>query len=176
MKSILLIITLSFLCIQCRQEEDQDQLPPITQIGKNTAGCLVNGNPLRARGELSKIFTWGPPISLSYIKDHNFTLFFTDQKQQGLPSVYIAILNQTIEEGQEYKLGENLKDDSKVYSYAEYSNDLHYYTTNSINTGKIKITYVDNNKYIISGTFEFEAVDQTGNKISITKGRFDATY
>ena len=42
LKTVLLFIAFTF--INCSNNDDpQDQLPPITQTGANTFGCLVNG-------------------------------------------------------------------------------------------------------------------------------------
>ncbi len=39
--------------------------------------------------------------------------------------------------------------------------------------GKLKITRLDIPKNIVSGAFEFKAVDENGNVVNITDGRFD---
>ncbi len=47
LKTTLLLIALTFL--NCSSSDDpisQDQLPPITQTGANTFGCVINGEVL----------------------------------------------------------------------------------------------------------------------------------
>ncbi len=38
------------------------------------------------------------------------------------------------------------------------------------------ITNFDPENYILSGTFEFTVLDEDGNEIEITDGRFDVKY
>ena len=37
------LLFLTFTLINCTKSDDQDQLPPATQTGANTFGCLING-------------------------------------------------------------------------------------------------------------------------------------
>jgi hypothetical protein len=47
LKTILLLITITFFnCSNSDDPIEQDQLPPITQTGANTFGCVVNGEVL----------------------------------------------------------------------------------------------------------------------------------
>lgn len=43
-------------------------------------------------------------------------------------------------------------------------------------TGKLKITRLDIPKNIVSGVFEFKAVDEYANVVNITDGRFDKKF
>ncbi|WP_418602421.1 hypothetical protein [Hwangdonia sp.] len=50
MKKLLFVLSLT-LSLSCCNKDDNprnpiDQLPPATQTGENTFGCLVNGEPL----------------------------------------------------------------------------------------------------------------------------------
>jgi len=47
-------------------------------------------------------------------------------------------------------------------------------TTN--NPGKLIITRFDPENFIISGTFSFSIIDENGDNIEITEGRFDMNY
>ena len=53
MKNTILTLITLFLFASCSKKEDelqlqtpQDQLPPITTTGANTAGCIINGKVL----------------------------------------------------------------------------------------------------------------------------------
>ncbi len=49
--SSFLLFLLAFTAIQCKKNKSGiEGLPPETQIGKNTFGCLVNGQILEPRG------------------------------------------------------------------------------------------------------------------------------
>jgi hypothetical protein len=48
------------------------------------------------------------------------------------------------------------------------------YMTSSMHTGKVQFTRIDTINRIVSGTFEFSAIDKnTGKTIKVTDGRFD---
>lgn len=47
------------------------------------------------------------------------------------------------------------------------------YETQSLNSGELKITKLDRENFIISGTFWFTAVNDQGDTIRVTDGRFD---
>ncbi len=59
------VIALSFLAAGCEKEKPApiDQLPPATQTGANTFGCLVNGEVFKPSGSP----LGGPVLSASYI-------------------------------------------------------------------------------------------------------------
>lgn len=52
MKNIIVIATLMLLCAaSCKKDKaSEDQLPPATQSGANTFGCLVNGKVFEPKG------------------------------------------------------------------------------------------------------------------------------
>ena len=181
MKNLILTFLFGFLAISCHRSSDNssqaEQLPAATQTGASTAGCLVNGNVLVAKGNLSKIFTWGPPISASYYYygGYNFNLSFENQKVADLPGVFISLSNINIEEGKTYSLSLDLKDDTKTYGYANFSNTS-FFQTDNLQKGELTITHFDTKNYIVSGTFWFDATNSKGDKVKITDGRFDAKY
>jgi len=43
-RSFFLLVIISIISFQCKKSVQEDQLPPITTIGANTFGCLINGN------------------------------------------------------------------------------------------------------------------------------------
>jgi len=48
--------------------------------------------------------------------------------------------------------------------------------TSTSNPGNLTITNFDQANFIISGTFNFTVLDNDGNEINITNGRFDMNY
>ena len=50
------------------------------------------------------------------------------------------------------------------------------YTTTATVTGELKITKLDTQQRIISGTFWFDAINSDGEKVEIREGRFDMRY
>lgn len=180
--SRVLLLTSLILFISCeRSAEDyskNDQLPTVTQVGADTAGCLVNGKVLVAKANLAKIISWGPAFKLDYfssLDNSNLTIAFENQLYNSIPGVSIFVKRQKFEEGKTYQLTADLSDDTKTYAYANYSNNEFYTTTNTV-TGELTITHIDTTKYIISGTFWFNAVNSNGETVKITDGRFDGHY
>lgn len=51
-----------------------------------------------------------------------------------------------------------------------------FYKTNTVYSGTLKILYHDIDKYILGGTFEFDAVNEEGEVIEIRNGQFDLKY
>ena len=82
-----------------------------------------------------------------------------------------------IEQRKTYKLEET---GAKGIASAEYVainlGDINRYYTNAINSGELNITKLDESKKIISGTFWFDAVNKTGEKVEVREGRFDLKY
>src|SRR5690606_21718555 len=50
------------------------------------------------------------------------------------------------------------------------------FSTSNGNPGVINITNFDPENFIISGTFSFTLIDENGEEIKITHGRFDMNY
>lgn len=50
-------------------------------------------------------------------------------------------------------------------------NGSNEYKTSNVNTGVINVTHYDGN--IISGTFSFDAANDSGEIVHVTEGRFD---
>lgn len=71
-----LIYILSFITLTACNKDDntetpQDQLPPITTTGANTAGCIINGKVLIPKNGSQAI--GGPPIyGLNLVGGNNF--------------------------------------------------------------------------------------------------------
>lgn len=170
----LTLIVLGFLLLNsssCRKDEEET-LPPETQTGANTFGCLVNGNVWRNNGVAPfpgsnlntnvgiNYFTLG--ILNTNNKDINQTMSFT---------VFASI-----------KLGKYNLNSEQLH--AKFANEMTncFYQTDSIETGILEITNFDTLHYIISGRFNFKAVklsSSTGSCdsiVNITEGRFDIKY
>lgn len=184
----LLMLSLLFLStISCKDDDDTptnpiDQLPPATQTGANTIGCLVNGEALLPKGSPLA----GPVKSAFYqlIDGEYFLgLSFTDRSNEATEFVNIGISFMRINSNQTIVLNKNFGDDGDyiggggVYSFSPsvLEGNIVYFTTSDI-TGELTITKLDESKQIISGTFWFDAVNNDGEIIEIREGRFDMPY
>ncbi len=155
----LLLLAFCFLLttgMQCKKTSDttkEEVLPAETQTGKQTFGCLVNGEVW-----LPKTGVFLPRISTSIqFNILNFSAVRTDE------GIIFGIRNMT-KTGIYELVGENK---------AEYSISGNIYK--SFN-GFINIKKYDSQLNILSGTFSFIAKNEKGDLIKIEDGRFDVTY
>lgn len=179
MKNLILILLTAFTLSCCNKDDDNpiaeiDKLPPATQTGANTAGCLVNGIAFLPKGNF-------PGINpLLYQDGVNFVLFIGEEKDGKIKSLGVFSGNQHLEVETIYNLGQNNNDGNSKYGI--YSIDavtppnLNYYTTTNIYNGELKITHHDFSNRILSGTFWFDAVNSSGENIKVREGRFDRHY
>lgn len=153
-------------------------LPKPTQEGKNTLGCRINGKnwvptglPGAPGGGSSAPVVGGyqSPISgmkwfvniRSYRGQEGVILFLRDVDK---PGVYN--LNQQTE---------TFPNTIRPLSYGSYRTRTEEYVTDAAHTGRVTITKADTINYILSGTFEFTAINRRDPSkiIRVTKGRFD---
>lgn len=183
---LLLLITLLFGCIKDDDDGTNDSLPEITQEGKNTFGCTINGEIFIPKKEQGSIFDSSEVLEAKYYYEHyytaeGYTLNISSYNDFTRKGIYI-FLSQGAEQLQE----------NMTYDFQEYSpnningrftwiNDPNtqnyqgeYYT--QANSGELNIIKLDTVNKIISGTFWFDAIDYYGNPAEIRDGRFDLIY
>ncbi len=185
--ALVLLILLSG-CKSCKKELTTAdliaQLPPETQTGANTFGCLIDGVSFVPTGTGS--FTYPDyPVIGGY--------------RGALPPVYYNRTNVYISARQPYlsidlyirnvdKIGiYQLNFDTNAFPNAFYPQNYGNYTyatattreqecitKSSTYTGKVEITRADTVNRIVSGKFSFKAINTaTGKIVDITDGRFD---
>lgn len=149
-----------------KPKSELEKLPPVTQEGKHTFGCLVNG---KAWVTETSTDSWA---------------FY----QEGVLSINAKLLNNYFDQGiyiydknlaaQEYLVSSHVDQFSNIAGLGDDSAKCSFETTSG-HTGVVSITHIDQGygKWIISGTFEFEAYSRDCQKIvKVTEGRFDLTY
>jgi hypothetical protein len=159
------------------------KLPEETHKGRNIMACYVNGENWIAKngfwpGTSHTSTSWGGTTSYSpsvVITDNYFKIYGVGKKEyQGAISLYIqkpsfSGVGVYSLSPHNYSLsGANIK----IYNRATYTirgNDFH---TDSIRMGEVNIKYYEEGK-LCSGTFNFEAINQKGEIVKITDGRFD---
>jgi hypothetical protein len=185
MKNMILYVTLVVLFSCCNKDEDKapvDLLPPATQTGANTAGCLVNGQAFLPKGSSQ----FGPVLSCFYQQDQygfHLGLGIADKTNSNIKAVNIATNPVQLIENTTYNLVARTSDVNNNYisnfgQYTIYSNttqDIKFETTNTL-TGELKITKLNTQQRIVSGTFWFDAVNLAGEKVEVREGRFDMHY
>jgi hypothetical protein len=63
----------------------------------------------------------------------------------------------------------------EYYILSDKNADINYYTSDTV-TGELKITKLDSQQNIISGTFWYDAVNVNNEKVQVREGRFDMHY
>ena len=184
--SFLLIISCVFLftTISCKKAKTGiDGLPPATQEGKDTFGCLVNGVAFTPKGS-----SFGGPILSSYYQylssptaQGYFFNVLAKEKSSGNVTESISldfISSNALENGKVYNFKKIDLDNTAGagYLFSNVSNSDSYETQNSVFIGKLKISKLDEINQIVSGTFWFDAVNDKGEKVEVSEGRFDVHY
>jgi hypothetical protein len=141
----------------CKKEKltPLQRLPPATTTGANTWGCLVNGEAWTATGDDNMRADWTTASICSC------TMSFSSRSVSiGLKSGFVA----------------------GNYSIAPPPNavalaklqivELMYPATNVVN-GTLLLTRLDRQAGVMSGTFAFTTVGNSGDTLHVTDGRFD---
>ena len=165
----------------CKKDAPEAGLPPATQEGKNTGGCLINGEQFVATGWGGNLLSNPIPAleggffydSLYYLNingvykglNTTLTLFF---RSQTLGSYDLNQNTVTVDQG---GIG------PRVLNHATFSadNNVGIFITDTKHNGHIKLTSASRSTGISAGTFEFTAVNQSdpSKTVTITSGRFD---
>ncbi|HRZ31582.1 DUF6252 family protein [Flavobacterium sp.] len=173
MKKLILLLLTAFTLSCCNNDDDKpqnpiDQLPPATQTGANTFGCLINGEPFVVSNKSNQTAIYqggGLLIGGQKSIDNNFSQV----------SIFISetSIGEIISENNSYVLNSNSVPKGEYY----IENQNCFYFTSSNYSGSITITKLDNINFIVSGTFEFKSIsDNCEGIIDITNGRFDLQY
>lgn len=194
MKNILIAFVFTLLASGCSKDDklqaQQDQLPPITQIGANTAGCIINGEPLIPKngeqqfgGSPAYGLTTGagnnfhPPI----IADDYFYVRIANLRDTGGDGIYIHINDMSLGAGN-YNIGQSNNEyyidgpnNPQIIAHIYDGINLGKTFLSSANSGTITITRFDYPNGIYSGVFSATLYnkDNPSEKIQVTDGRFD---
>lgn len=176
MKNLLILFVTLFILTSCDKDNDKtkkpiDQLPPATQIGANTAGCLVDGEAFLPKGNLQN------NLVCNYIDGKDFNISIGEKVNDKIRSLNVISYNNNLIVGEIYQLKE-YGASSKFGEFIIYNQDFSKieYRTNSSIIGELKITYHNFDKAILSGTFWFDAINSEGKVVKVREGRFDMEY
>ena len=192
MKSAILFFFL--LLASCSKDNNtvDDQLPPITQTGANTAGCIINGKVLIPKNG-SQAIGGSPNYGINFNAGNNFwpnkddywQLEIANKRDSNSTGVILYIRNMSGGNG------DYIVDQSNGELYIDGPNNNQiiagikkdvinktYYS--SPNSGIIKITRSDlgTGVSLYSGVFNATLYNKNdpSEKIQITDGRFDFNY
>lgn len=167
------VIVLSLFSCNTDDQNMEASLPPKTQTGEQTLGFKV-GDEIFAKNSPEKK---PPRISYQEINGNYFLTIGADFIKNNEPKT-MQIVGQGIDplEEKSYVLEERVE--SKIWAgfYEGSSEDPYSYFTTDVINGTLNISYLDEKNSIISGEFEFTALNEDGTKIVIREGRFDLKY
>ncbi|WP_018676634.1 DUF5025 domain-containing protein [Riemerella columbina] len=193
MKTILKfsVLSVSLLLTTCKDrtmEEAQEKLPPITQNGANTAGCVINGYILVPKDGINsisghKVRGLGGYIGANFytpiLGDDYLSLKISNLKDKG-KSYWIYLYMNNLKNGVgEYTIGRGYAEIAPIGDHPyifvrETNNNISgaIYLSGD-NSGRVTITKLTKN--VCSGTFSGIVYneDNPTEKIQITDGRFD---
>ena len=175
MKNLLSItfLIITFLFAGCDKDDDKpsnpiDQLPPATQTGAGTFGCLVNGEPYVDNSGFFNCFY--QLVDGEYYFGIASTRDFRDIKQ-------IVMLSWMKEIALDVKIPLDERLNGNFFSEIAFDCLCPNAVTTSNSNGFIRFTKFSTDSNIVSGRFEFKVTDPTtGTVYEITEGRFDALF
>ena len=169
----LILIAILVGISSCDNDDDNDCqgvdcLPPITQTGAGTFGCLVNGEPF-------------------VDNSGDFNCFYQLVDGEYFFNISPSFLDDNILELDLGSNNVNLSTNSQ-FALSDYSDGVgaaiffiaignRNIETSTTNPGICNIEFFDLQNNIISGVFEFTILDaSTGITYEVTEGRFDAIF
>ena len=176
MKTALLPLLALLALAQCKKKSNPDpvaQLPPATQTGANTFGCLVNGRPWTPQG-----FDGSLNLSASYDRTYRqgtFSLAAYRYENGARTRQGIGVFSDSMRSAGRYRMrvgghhGGSFTDGSQTCVYR--SLDLNGYCR-----GELVMTRFDEAAGIFSGTFAFTLANPGCDTIRVTAGRFDYKF
>lgn len=183
-----ILLLLSTLFFQCKKDPPESSLPPVTSVGANTFGCLVDGLAMIPKDGVPSVGNPYPHKGIEAISGDEgkmLDLQFYDARG-GAPTPFF--LNIHLFDSTYLHLGE-YKWQQTSYATGYVDNQLHhlfgsFYDSEIKNyawfgsydaSGITVITKLDSINHIISGTFsgKFRKRDGGIKEITISNGRFD---
>jgi hypothetical protein len=174
MKNILSITLITLLFASCNK--DVEELPPATQTGAHTFGAKIGSEfwipqgfgPFPANDILEARFTGPTSIMINARnfskspRETEFEIFLVNVTGPGTYALNTDVTRPTINASYAYYVERELTPTNEWLTSSSY-------------TGTVTITKLDTVNDIISGTFQFNAINLYNSPapITVTEGRFD---
>ncbi|MFY0484113.1 hypothetical protein ACI6PS_16060 [Flavobacterium sp. PLA-1-15] len=173
MKKTFLLLLLAFT-FACDKDDDKksnnpiDQLPPATQTGAGTFGCLVNGKPFVDNSGFFNCF-------YQFVEREYYFGIQAEDNVSNIKAIALGSLKKEIVIDEIIPL--NLRVNNEFYALLDFNVLQQAGSTTEQEDGFIRFTRFTTNPNIVSATFEFTVTDPaTGIVYEITEGRFDAKF
>ena len=179
-QSSLFILILALAASACKKNDPEAGLPPATQEGRNTAGCLVNGERfVAAESGGSLLSNPIPALAGGFYEDSLYYLTLAGKTNRGITRIHMFFrsqspgtyfFNQTTPSLDRAGLRYTLR-----YAACYFLETKEFYITDAQHTGQVVLTRADLRSGISAGTFEFTAASTFDPRktVTVTKGRFD---
>jgi len=173
LKTIGLLLLILGIISSCTKSDDHDQLPPITQTGANTFGCVIDGKVFIPKDHLG--YTppgGGTPKGISVLRGASY--FSITASNYVYVYIYIYIPKH-LPEATTYTFKIS---DGEIAS-GDYPHCLGIINSRNYlsyeNSGTITFTKIDETQGIIAGTFTLKMKNKNDKNdiIEISEGRFD---
>ena len=164
---------------QCRKNNPGNpinDLPPETQTGANTFGCLLDGQAFLPKGDPFA----GPILKAAYqFVDGKYHLLINGSHSTSYETTMVGVFADSVEitEGIYELTNKNVP--AELYGQfviLKVGSLNKIYLTNSINRGQLIIKKFDTVNQIVSGTFWFDAKNSNNEIVQIREGRFDLPF
>lgn len=165
-------------CSKCKQDDPAplDQLPPATQTGANTFGCLVNGRAYVPNPRYDdNVVLYEPGISLPIGGNLNIQTSHNVQQGNSNTEQAITLAAGPIRTARTYSLNSPNAEGTAIFNDRSKAYPCNYYGNAAVvyRRGQITITRIDEQAHVLSGTFEFTLAQPGCDTIKVTQGRFD---
>lgn len=158
----------------CEDEPIQpiDMLPPATNEGKNTFGCLIDGEAF-----IPNYVGGGAGANATYNSfSHRFAAGGSMEDKNGvLKRVGFLVF---LDSGIGTYIMDDIGNEQSIYNNYDPANNCGFFDGDPENPGTVVITRLDTANYIISGVFRMDVISEhcPDKVIHITEGRFDMRY
>jgi hypothetical protein len=181
MKALPCWLFLLLALASCKKDAPDAGLPPATQEGKNTGGCLINGEPFVATEYAGNILTNPiPPLDGGFSFGSVYIVTLRGMYKRQRASLMLFLRQRVIGA---YPLNLNTVyypqgDPLQMESHATFStagSGGETYGTSAQHTGHVVLSRMDYQAGIGAGTFEFTAASPSDptKTVIVTYGRFD---
>lgn len=175
MKAFLIILTSLLILVIFGGCDKGPELTPITQEGRNTFSCKVNGK-VWVPDAKGSIFVTVKPIDGGFFNnsiDDSIRIWISAYASNG-EEVHIYLESLTLGVRKLDKNTDPIGASFSPSNYGLYRNSRkEEYITSSVNTGSITLSKADTTTGILSGTFDFTVSNSKGVLARINFGRFD---
>ncbi len=169
------LLFFALLLLSCGDDDlSIEDLPPATQTGEHTFGCIVNGDVFVAQSSADGTNRGASYQYSPFDSTYGLTIHGSMSRD---PILQIVLFTEGIEiEEKQYNFfGDGRDPHEEKYLYGEYQMiQVGNSSTFLSVTGSLNITRFDPENRVCSGTFWFDAKDEeTGELVEVRDGRFD---